>query len=358
MKIGNLDLGSGLLLAPMAEVTDAPFRKLCREHGAGLTFTQMVSARGVIENNFDTLRLLAFNREEKPLGVQVLGNDEKYLSAAVKEICRYKPDLIDLNCGCPKRNVTRYNLGAGLLDDPLRLGKLVKVMVNSAGSIPVSVKMRLGRDWSKINILDNVKAAEDNGASLVFVHARTRADKYNIPANWEMLSKIKSAVSIPVVGNGSVFTPEDAANMIKQTGVDSVLIARGALGNPFLFNRSRTLIQEGYDPGMPDIVTLRSAVFKHLTMLQNEYTGSVLLNHAKKNVIWYLRFYHGIYDLLEKALAATSIESLSEITDNHIEHLDPEETDTDQTADVEQRFRYKVLFWLAKNTASDNSCYT
>jgi len=357
MKIGSLDLGSKIILAPMAEVSDAPFRKIAQSNGAGLTFTQMVSARGVVENSFETLRLLAFGREEKPIGVQILGNDAKLLSASVREILRFKPDIIDLNCGCPKQNVTRYNLGAGLLDDPSLLGSLVKSMVSAAGEIPVSVKMRLGRDQKKINIHENVKAAEDNGASLVFVHARTKVDKYDQSAKWDILADVKAKASIPVVGNGSVFVPEDALNMIKQTGVDSVLVARGALGNPFIFNRSRSLLESGVDPGGPDRETLRSIIFKHLNLLEKEYTGAVLLNHVKKNIIWYLRYYGGIYDFLEKAIASISVEDLKQITDKHIDNIDLTRTEPADVIDVEQRFRQKVLFWLTKKDVNENICY-
>jgi tRNA-dihydrouridine synthase B len=160
MKIGNVDLGHKLILAPMADITDSSFRTIAKKNGAGLTFTQMVSAKGVVNNNFDTLRLLVFSRSEKPIGVQLLGNNPEYLSGAVKELIKLKPDLIDLNCGCPVDKVTKYNMGADLLDDPKQIGKLVNSMVKVSEGVPISVKVRLGRDKKKINIIDNAKAAE------------------------------------------------------------------------------------------------------------------------------------------------------------------------------------------------------
>lgn len=344
------------MLAPMAEVSDAPFRKISKECGASLTFTQMVSAKGVVENSFESLKLLAFSRDEKPVGVQILGNDPKYIYPAVKEIARFKPDIIDLNCGCPKQLVTKYKLGAGLLNDPVYLGKLVNTMVAAAGGIPVSVKVRLGWDDRNINIMDNVKAAEDNGASLVFIHARTRADKYDVAAKWEILADVKAKTNLPIVGNGSIFTPADIVEMKKNTGVDSVLVARGALGNPFIFSRSRSLFETGNDPGEPDKETLRSIIFKHIKLLEIEYTGAVLLNHVKKNIIWYLRYYSGINLLLEQVLSANNIEDLKLITDKHLDNIDLTLTDTPEVADVERRFRNKVLFWLAPKEVN-KSCY-
>ncbi|GJQ63915.1 MAG: tRNA-dihydrouridine synthase [Melioribacteraceae bacterium] len=356
MMFGNEPLGSSIMLAPMAEVSDAPFRKIAKECGATLTFTQMVSAKGVVENSFESLKLLAFSRDEKPVGVQILGNDPKYIYPAVKEIARFKPDIIDLNCGCPKQQVTRYKLGAGLLNDPVLLGKLVKTMVSASGGIPVSVKIRLGWDDRNINVIDNVKAAEDNGASLVFIHARTRADKYDVAARWDILADIKAKTNLPIVGNGSVFTPADVVEMKKNTGIDSVLVARGALGNPFIFSRSRSLFETGNDPGEPDKETLRSTIFKHIKLLEIEYTGAVLLNHVKKNIIWYLRYYSGINVLLEKVLSANNLEDLKLITDKHLDNIDLTQTDTPDVAEVEQRFRNKVLFWLAPKEVN-KSCY-
>jgi tRNA-dihydrouridine synthase B len=245
MKIGNLDIGKKAILAPMAEVTDAPFRQICREHGAGLTFTQMVSAKGVVENAFATLKVLAFSQSEKPIGVQLLGSDPEYIAKAIHELHSFKPDLIDLNCGCSVPNVCRIGLGASILDKPDLLEKLVKTMVKAAGKIPVSVKIRVGGDRQHVTLMRNAKIIEDNGASLITVHARFRSDSYKQEADWSWIGKVKEAVSIPVVGNGSLFEPEECLRMMNQTGCDSVFIARGALGNPFIFSRLNAMLSTG-----------------------------------------------------------------------------------------------------------------
>ena len=162
MKLKNFDLGNKLIVAPMADVSDAPFRKISKEYGAGLTYTPMVSAKGIVENDFHALQLFSFGRDEKPIGVQLLGNSPDYLAGAVQELKNYKPDVIDINCGCPVDKVTKHNLGAQLLDDPIYMGKLIESMVKVAGDISISVKLRLGKSDGKINILETSKIAQES----------------------------------------------------------------------------------------------------------------------------------------------------------------------------------------------------
>ena len=212
MKIGEVEIKNKIIIAPLADISDAPFRKICKNFGADLTFTQMVSAKGVLSNQFDSLRYLVFSREEKPIGVQILGNDPDIIDEVIGQIKGYKPDLIDLNCGCPVTKVVNQKLGASLLDDPLLLEKIITKMVKRAGEIPVSVKLRLGRNKTKINILQNAKIAENAGASSITIHGRTRDDRYDVESNWEWIKKAKESVSIPVYGNGSLFEPKDIKN--------------------------------------------------------------------------------------------------------------------------------------------------
>ena len=346
MKLGKLDLGRKLFLAPMADVSDAPFRKIAKEFGAGITFTQMVSAKGIIDNEFDALRLFAFSRDEKPIGVQLLANNPDYVSQAVTEIVRNKPDLIDINCGCPVDKVTKHKLGAELMDDPLLLGKLVSAMANAGGEVPISVKLRLGKNKSQINIIENARIAEENGASVIILHARSRSTKYKEDSDWEWIKNVKDSVSIPVVGNGSLFEPEDILKMINDTGCDSVMVARGALGNPFIFRRYNEMVQTGSDPGEPSFDEIADAVIQHCKLLAIEYQESIAAIKARKNIIWYYKYYDGIDLLIDRIMSSKSIENEIEIINDHTEKLKAGNYPPSDREMIRQKFNDRVLFWL------------
>ncbi len=346
MKIGNLDIGKKLILAPMAEISDSSFRKTAKQFGAGLTFTQMVSASGVINNNFDTLRFLSFSRDEKPIGVQILGNDPAIISEAISEIKKFKPDLIDINCGCSVDKVLRNDMGSYLLTNPALLSQIIKKGAAAAGDIPLSVKLRLGKDRKNINIIENAKIAEDNGASLIAVHCRTSADSYETEPDWSWLRKVKESVNISVVGNGSVFTPRDAFDMIEQTGCDSVMVGRGAIGNPFLFTRYNSACEYGEDPGQPDIGIAESVLLKHIELLKNEFGEDIALNKAKKQSIWYLQFYPGINSFLENVFSVRRIEDLNILVADHCKKVKDINSGGDNPAEIYQKFKKRILFWL------------
>ncbi|MDP2037320.1 MAG: tRNA dihydrouridine synthase DusB [Ignavibacteria bacterium] len=349
MKIGSLDIGTKLFLAPMAEVTDSSFRRICKENGAGITFTQMVSAEGVIKNNFESLRILSFNRNEKPIGVQVLGNDPAILGEAAKEISRLKPDLIDLNCGCPVDKVITNNMGSALLDDPKMIGKIIRKMADNSGGVPISVKLRLGKDRSHINIFETAKAVEDSGGSLIFVHGRARNDKYETEPEWSWIGKVKELVNIPVVGNGSIFFPQDVIKMKDETGCDSVMVARGALGNPFLFSRYNKLAETGEDPGMPEINIVKEVLLKHINSIESEFGEVVALDRAKKQTVWYLKDYPGINFLLEKVFGLRNFDSLRQLINDHAAKITSGEYGESDKVDVINKFKKKVLFWLTED---------
>ncbi len=346
MIIGNLDIGNKLIMAPMAEVTDSSFRKICKENGSGLTFTQMVSADGVVKNNFDTLRYLSFNKSEKPVGVQVLGNNPDILAEATKEISKLKPDLIDFNCGCPADKVINNKMGSALLEDPKTISKIIRRMADNSNGVPISVKLRLGKDKSRINIFDTVKAVEDNGGSLIFLHARTRVDRYDTDPDWSWIAKVKEKSQIAIAGNGSVFTPQDAKRMIDETGCDCVMVARGALGNPFIFSRYNNLVETGVDSGMPDIELVKQTLLKHINLLVSEFGEFNALEKAKKHAIWYLRNYAGIDLFVNKVLSQKNIESLIKMIEDHFgNEMQNESSESDQK-EINQKFKRKVLFWL------------
>lgn len=346
MKIGNLDIAKKVILAPMADITDTPFRTIAKKYGAGLTFTQMVSAKGVIENNFDTLKLLAFSRNEKPIGAQILGNDPDIVGRAVVDISKYSPDVIDLNAGCPVAKVTSNNFGASIMEDTKLLGRLVASMSRQFKDQPVSIKIRLGWNKNKISVLENAKAAEDNGASMIIVHTRTRDCRYNENPDWEWLVKIKETVKIPVVGNGSLFQPQDIRSMIEQTGCDSVMIARGALGNPFLFKRYNELVETGKDPGEPDIEELKNTVIEHIKLAVRDAGENIGIKRIKKHIIWYFRNLSGTDDIIKNIFAINSASEMIDFIELHCEKIRNGVYENYKNEYTNENFLRKVQYWL------------
>lgn len=345
MKIGDLDLGNKLILAPMAEITDKSFRRIARDFGAGLTFTQMVSAEGVVKNNFDTLRFLSFSRQEKPIGVQILGNDPEIIGDAVSEIERFNPDVIDINSGCPVSKVTKHCFGASLLENPNLLGQIVSKMKLSSRKTPISVKLRLGKDNLHINILENAKIAEDNGADYIVVHCRASVDKYEVKAQWEWIRKIKEVLSIPVVANGSLFSPEDIAEVKFNFHADNAMIARGAIGNPFIFARYKSLSESGFDPGKPNLETIYRTVINHCNYLREDYGDDIAIQRVKKHIIWYFRNYEGIETLLENIFSFSNFSELNEFLEEHIFNINNRKYKFLDNNDVQKLFNEKINFW-------------
>ncbi len=346
MKIGNLDIGEKLILAPMAEITDSSFRKICKEFGAGLTFTQMVSAEGVIKNNFHTLKYLTFNKSEKPIAVQLLGNDPDIIGEATKEISKLKPDLIDLNAGCSVDKVVNNKMGASLLDNPKALAKLISKMVDNSNGIPISTKIRLGKDKKHINVLETAKAIEDSGASVIIVHARTRDDKYENISDWHWIKKVKENLKISVVGNGSVFNFLDALKMKNETTCDSVLIARGALGNPFIFAQYNSFVNNQNHFNV-DLKLILSTAVKHIDLLEKEFGEFIALDKAKKHSLWYFKELSGINELVELVLKTKTINELKNVITNHTNNIKLNKFNKIEIDKVSEKFNKRVLFWLS-----------
>lgn len=330
------------ILAPMTEISDYPCRAISKEYGADLTFTQMVSAKGVIENSFETLKQFVFNKKEKPIGIQLLSKDAGFLSEAVKELQKYNPDVIDLNSGCPVKDVCGKGMGAKLMDDPIHLGKLTKSMVQSAGGMPISVKVRLG--MTKVNVMDVAKAAEENGASFITVHARTRNDFYTGPVRLDLVREVKKQLKIPVVVNGSCFSLEDYMKIKNETDCDAVMVARGALGNPFLFSQIKQ-----YEENKPilnvGIEEIKRVALSHFNLILQNYGEDFGVKYARKFFVWYFmktplieQFIDNIYKIDNKDKVYIYIDEYSEAVSKYNGTFD-------NTINID-KFKEKVLFWF------------
>lgn len=262
LKIGNVELENIYILGPMAGVTDLPFRLLCREQGAGLLCMEMVSAKAILYNNRNTEQLLTIHPDEKPVSLQLFGSDPKIMSEMAKRIEERPFAILDINMGCPVPKVVRNGEGSALMKNPKLVYEIVSAVVKAIEK-PVTVKIRKGFDDEHVNAVEIAKIIEEAGAAAVAVHGRTREQYYSGTADWDIIRQVKEAVSIPVIGNGDVTSPQKAEALLQQTGCDGVMIARGAEGNPWIFSEMTAYEQTGKIPPRPDMEELREMMLRH-----------------------------------------------------------------------------------------------
>lgn len=290
IQIGNITINGNLILAPMAGVTDLPFRMLCKEQGVDLIYTEMVSAKGILYNNKNTDSLLEVKEEERPVSLQLFGADPDILSEMAKKIEDRNFDILDINMGCPVPKVVNNGEGSALMKNPKLIGEIV-YKVNRAIKKPLTVKIRKGFTENEVNAVEIAKIIEANGASAIAVHGRTREQYYSGKADWDIIKQVKDAVSIPVIGNGDIFTPEDAKAMQEYTGCDGLMIARGVRGNPWLFHQIKTYMDTGIMQEKPTVDEVINMILRH-AKLQIQFKGEFIgIREMRKHVAWYTTGY-------------------------------------------------------------------
>ena len=285
-KIGSVEIENPFVLAPMAGVTDLPFRKLCKEQGAGLICTEMVSAKAISFHNKNTESLMEIDPLEHPVSLQLFGSEPELMAEVAKSIEERPFDILDINMGCPVPKVVNNGEGSALLKDSELIGRIIKA-VSGAVKKPVTAKMRIGFEGYPVDPVEIAKIMEDSGAAAIAVHGRTRQQYYAGQADWETIRKIKEAVSIPVIGNGDVDSPEKAEALLKETGCDAVMIGRGVRGNPWIFRELNHYFLTGEKLSPPSIQEVREMILRHARMQiekKGEFTG---IREMRKHVAWY-----------------------------------------------------------------------
>ncbi|MCH5333967.1 MAG: tRNA dihydrouridine synthase DusB [Agathobacter sp.] len=309
LNIGNVVLPNNLILAPMAGVTDLPFRLLCREQGAGLVCMEMVSAKAILYKNRNTEALLTVDPAEHPISLQLFGSEPEVMAEIAHRLEERPFDMIDINMGCPVPKIVNNGEGSALMKDLRLAGQIIRKVAHATAK-PVTVKFRRGFDDAHVNAVELAKIAEDAGAAAVTVHGRTREQYYSGKADWEIIRRVKEAVSIPVIGNGDLRSAEDVAAMWEQTGCDGFMIGRGAQGNPWIFRQILHYFKTGEHLPRPDMEEVTEMILRHAGMLldyKGDYTG---IREIRKHAAWYTAGFPGASKLRD---AVNRVESLDEL---------------------------------------------
>ena len=303
IHIGNIPAAGPLMLAPIAGFTDSPFRLIARRHGAGLTVTELISAEAVVRGSRKTRELMEFHEGERPIGIQIFGNEADLMGRAAEIVGELRPDFIDINMGCPARRVCGSGSGAALLLDSRLVHAIAREVVRRAG-LPVTAKIRIGWDAATMTYRDTMRALEDAGVSLVFVHGRTRAQQYGGEADWGVIAEIARASALPVVGNGDIRSHGEALRRLGESGCAGVMIGRGAVGNPWIFS--------GETPSLSEVVSLAG---EHLDMMvgRHGHRGVILM---RKHLVRYFHEFRGARHARKDLMAAPDRESVHRILDS------------------------------------------
>jgi nifR3 family TIM-barrel protein len=312
LTIGNVTLENRYLLAPMAGVSDLPFRILCHRQGAGMTGMEMISAKAILYKNKNTKQLMEISPEEGAVSLQLFGSDPQIMADMARQIEELDFQILDINMGCPVPKVVNNGEGSALMKQPLLVGQIVEA-VSSAVKKPVTVKIRAGFDESCINAVEIAHIAQESGAAAVAVHGRTRQQYYSGEADWEIIGQVKDALHIPVLGNGDIRCPQDAVRMMEQTGCDGVLIGRAARGNPWIFRDMVCYEQTGEVPPKPSLEEVTQMLLEH-AKLQLEYKGEYTgIREMRKHAAWYTAGYKNSAKLRGRINSVETFEELEEL---------------------------------------------
>ena len=303
MKIGNIALRNNLIMAPMAGVTDQFFRDIVWQHGAGLTVSEMISAKSIVYGNKGTARLMENPSNLQPYAMQFFGHEPDIMAEALKLVADGNYHIVDINMGCPMPKIVKNGEGAALMQNPKLAGQLIKAAVQATHR-PVTVKIRIGFNHQCINVVEMAQIAEANGAVAVTVHGRTREQYYSGQADWDEILKVKQAVTIPVIGNGDIFTPDDAIHRLN-SGVDGIMLARGAMGNPWLFSRIVAWQQTGIIPPPPTVAEVIDTAIHHLHLVAN--SGTTRVEEMRKHISWYTKGMHGSAEIRHRVNQASTV---------------------------------------------------
>ena len=288
LSIGNVIVHSPLVLAPMAGISDLPYRMLNRSFGCGLAFTEMISATPLANTNNNTIRRVAFNGEDRPLGLQIVGRDPEIIKRALDNVAKYDFDIVDFNAACPVKKVAAKGKGAGLLREPEKLRQLLRVIVEHAG-MPVTVKIRSGWDSESVNAVDIALLAQDAGVSGLTIHGRTRAQRYSGTVDYNIIRKVKEALDIPVIASGDALSPQLVGKLFDETGCDGVTLARGALGNPWIFPETAEYLKSGKVPPPPSVHDIARTMKEHLSAYIAFHGEKIAVIQFRKFFSWYTK---------------------------------------------------------------------
>lgn len=314
MKIGNLNIEGYAALAPMAGVADRAFRELCKRNGAAYVITEMVSSKGLTMQDKKSKELLFISDIEHPAGAQIFGDTPETMALAAKKALEFNPDFIDINMGCPAPKIAGNGGGSALMKKPELAGEIVKA-VREAVDLPLSVKMRIGWDENSVNCVELAKICEANGADAITVHGRTKVQMYSPPVNLSQITLVKKAVSIPVIGNGDIVDGKSAEKMLSETGCDFLMVGRGALGAPWVFNQINAYLQKGEIIPEPQIDEKMTVMLDHIKTLC-EYKGEyIAMREARKHSAWYIKGMRGAAEFRREIGSLEHYEQLEKLAE-------------------------------------------